>query len=291
MSSTLKIPLFPTPREESSSPPLTSAYSFPMILYQMLDDAELHGFDRIVSWRSDGASFRVHHVPSFIELVAPRYFSLQKWTSFQKQCNLYGLHRVTKGANRGVYFHPHLLRGQPHLASLIKRKRKPTRVATAARPPQLGSSSKNHHYQQPFSFKSKTHPSFDHLFGTVFRPQGEPSFGMSSVTSSRHCNEEENGKIVFLPKSDDLAATLRDIDHYQGLFSSQDKKQEPVHIEPPTTLSCDDDDSVGTFTVEADDQEEEDESSPPMMTSTAASSDPFSKAMSFSFADLEPRPL
>ena len=112
---------------------------------------------------------------------------------------------------------------------------------------------------------------------------------MSSVTSSRRCNEEENGKIVFLPKSEDVADTLRDIHHYQGMFSSQDKKQEVFGIEPSAALSCDD--SVGTFTMEADEQEEEDESSP-MRTSTADfSAPPFPKTMGFSFADLEPRPL
>ena len=266
MSRTLKIPFFPTPREEPSSSPLTSAYGFPKILYQMLDDAELHGFDRIVSWRSDGAGFRVHHVPSFIELVAPRYFSLQKWKSFQKQCNLYGLHRVTKGANRGVYFHPHLLRGQPHLASLIQRQRKPARNSSTAAP--LKSSKKGYQLSQPPPSKSNTIQ--------------EDSLNSSFMTRGSRCNvEEENGKTVVLsPKSEDLADTLRDIDHHEEYFSSsQDKKQEPFHIEP-LTLSRGD--SVGTFTVE----DESPSSSPQMMRTSRTA-----ETMSFSFADLEPRPL
>jgi hypothetical protein len=50
------------------------------------------------------------------------YFSEDtKLTSFQRQLNLYGFRRITKGDDHGAYFHPNFQRGRRDLISNIRR--------------------------------------------------------------------------------------------------------------------------------------------------------------------------
>jgi HSF-type DNA-binding len=44
-----------------------------------------------------------------------RYFKQSKLTSFQRQLNLYGFNRLTRGLDRGAYYHELFLRGKPAL--------------------------------------------------------------------------------------------------------------------------------------------------------------------------------
>ena len=52
----------------------------------------------------------------------PKFFKQTKLTSFQRQLNLYGFKRISKGPDNGGYYHPMFLRGQPHLVDQIKRQ-------------------------------------------------------------------------------------------------------------------------------------------------------------------------
>ena len=44
-----------------------------------------------------------------------------KLTSFQRQLNLYGFRRITKGDDHGAYFHPNFQRGRKDLVANIRR--------------------------------------------------------------------------------------------------------------------------------------------------------------------------
>ena len=44
-----------------------------------------------------------------------------KLTSFQRQLNLYGFRRITKGDDHGAYFHPNFQRGRRDLLFNIRR--------------------------------------------------------------------------------------------------------------------------------------------------------------------------
>jgi hypothetical protein len=67
----------------------------------------------------------------------PHYFKLSKIASFQRQLNLYGFQRLTRGRDRGGYYHELFLRGSMFLAHNIHRiKVKGTGVRARSNPEQ-----------------------------------------------------------------------------------------------------------------------------------------------------------
>ena len=96
------------------------ATPFPFKLHEMLSRVEDDGFADIVSWQPHGRCFVVHKPKQFVEIL-PRYFALSKISSFQRQLNLYGFQRLTRGDDRGGYYHELFLRGMIHLAHRIPR--------------------------------------------------------------------------------------------------------------------------------------------------------------------------
>lgn len=128
----------------------------------MLDDAELKGFDDIVSWQPHGRCFVVHKVTEFVDKVLPHYFRQSKFPSFQRQLNLYEFSRITRGKDRNGYYHDRFLRHKPELSEWMNRcKVKGTRVRHAPQPelepdfysyPPLSASRKN---TKKFSSKGK----------------------------------------------------------------------------------------------------------------------------------------
>lgn len=54
-------------------------------VYTMLEDAEVHGFDDIVRWGSDGQTFKVHKVKEFEDKVQPIYLKQTRLRSLQRQ--------------------------------------------------------------------------------------------------------------------------------------------------------------------------------------------------------------
>ena len=96
---------------------------FPLKLHELLDTIEADGHADVLSWQPHGRSFRVHKTREFVETVMPQYFRQSKLTSFQRQLNLYGFQRITKGPDRGGYYHELFLRGKLFLANRIERNK------------------------------------------------------------------------------------------------------------------------------------------------------------------------
>lgn len=49
------------------------------------------------------------------------WFTYSKYSSFQRQLNIYGFQRIVKGPDKNCYYHKHFLRGHPHLIPKIDR--------------------------------------------------------------------------------------------------------------------------------------------------------------------------
>lgn len=94
---------------------------FPQTLHQMLEEAEREGLAHIISWHTDGRSFRVHDQSRFAEIVLPKHFSQSKYRSFQRQLNHYGFERITKGPMAGFYRHSNFLRDDKDLCKSMGR--------------------------------------------------------------------------------------------------------------------------------------------------------------------------
>jgi hypothetical protein len=66
--------------------PYTGLPTFPFLLHKMLNDAELYGFEEVVSWLNDGRSFKIHDKQKFVCKIIFRYFRNQhQYKSFQRQ--------------------------------------------------------------------------------------------------------------------------------------------------------------------------------------------------------------
>lgn len=111
---------------------------FPQKLYEMLDyiaTSNEPGLAEIISWQPHGRCFIVRKPKEFANTVLPRFFQQKKYASFQRQLNLYGFNRITKGPDRGSYYHELFLRGKKFLCRGINRiKIKGTGARMASNP-------------------------------------------------------------------------------------------------------------------------------------------------------------
>ena len=89
----------------------------------MLEVADELGFADIVSWCPHGRAFIVRKPKQFASKTMRKYFKHTKFTSFQRQLNLYGFRRITKGTDGGAYYHELFLRGRPDLCKYVSIRR------------------------------------------------------------------------------------------------------------------------------------------------------------------------
>lgn len=102
---------------------LGMANHFPIKLYHMLEHIDLHEpqLASVISWQPHGRCFKVRHPKIFEEILLQRFFKHHKYTSFQRQLNIYGFRRITSGEDRGSYYHELFLRGKKHLCYNMER--------------------------------------------------------------------------------------------------------------------------------------------------------------------------
>jgi hypothetical protein len=98
----------------------------------MVNDPES---DELICWAEDGASFFVNRQEDFARKVLPRFFKHNKFSSFVRQLNMYGFHKVPHlqqgvleadgDSERWEFSNPHFQRNQPDLLLLVTRKKGP----------------------------------------------------------------------------------------------------------------------------------------------------------------------
>jgi hypothetical protein len=91
--------------------------SFPQKLFMLLEKES----PEIIGWIPNGKGFRINNIDEFQSSIIPKYFKHTKFTSFQRQLNLYGFRRVTKGEDQGAYFHPKFIYGRSDSVYEIRR--------------------------------------------------------------------------------------------------------------------------------------------------------------------------
>lgn len=98
---------------------------FPRRLYEMLEsETKLEatpGHQKVIFWSDSGKAFRIVDVSLFAATVLPRYFRTKKFSSFQRNLNLYGFSKVRRGPETDMYAHPSFVRNQPETLSHLRK--------------------------------------------------------------------------------------------------------------------------------------------------------------------------
>mmetsp|Transcript_10682 Transcript_10682/g.23638 ORF Transcript_10682/g.23638 Transcript_10682/m.23638 type:complete len:221 (-) Transcript_10682:49-711(-) len=148
---------------------------FPRKLYDML---EAESKDDIVHWSSSGRAFRIADVSRFSKEVLSKYFKTSKFSSFQRNLNLYGFTKIRKGPDIDMYSHPGgFIRGEEDgLSQLRKRTKAPVKKKRA-----LSSFPPHSHATHPTGFSLDFEESFRVISPTI-------STCASTVSCTEHCH-------------------------------------------------------------------------------------------------------
>lgn len=195
---------------------------FPLKLHDMLNAVVENGHEHIVSWQPHGRCFVVHKPKEFVELL-PYYFKLSKLASFQRQLNLYGFQRLTKGNDRGGYYHELFLKNRVFLAHSIQRiKVKGTGVRARSNPDQ-----EPDFWSMPWVQPEQNHDSSE------YNPSALRAVSCGSSISSSRTSTSDSPQLFPLNFEPEDAQSVMCQSSNMSLFFSQ---KLPLHMEP-TALS------------------------------------------------------
>lgn len=192
------------PLEEAKSSCFSSPEPFPFKLHTLLDQIESDGHADVVSWQPHGRAFVIHQKQAFVECIMPKYFKQTKLTSFQRQLNLYGFTRISRGTDGGGYYHELFLRGMAHLChNMVRIKCKGTGFKAASDP-----DTEPNFYKMPFVLHGRPRPDTDDTEGAKNPAQPScvtsdddgsnqrPSIGVETCTSPSFSSDEEDFSLV-----------------------------------------------------------------------------------------------
>ncbi|KAL7466268.1 hypothetical protein ACHAXS_006561 [Conticribra weissflogii] len=70
----------------------------------MLKFAAMESLEDVVSWMPHGRAFKIHDPKVFASTIMPKFFNQSKYTSFQRQLNLYGENTAVSGGRKNLCF-------------------------------------------------------------------------------------------------------------------------------------------------------------------------------------------
>ncbi|CAN0180960.1 unnamed protein product, partial [Ectocarpus sp. 6 AP-2014] len=94
-----------------------SGQAFALGLFQILKTED----PKVIGWSASGKAFRIGDSEKFCKEIMPRFFKQNKYSSFQRQLNLYGFRKLVRGNEAGGYMHPLFERGKPEQLSQVRR--------------------------------------------------------------------------------------------------------------------------------------------------------------------------
>jgi hypothetical protein len=98
--------------------------AFPQKLHHMLADLEKEESDKeIASFLPHGRAFAIHKPKEFLEKIMLKYFRMSRFSSFQRQLNLYEFQRIGEGPDKGAYYHELFIQSRPMLCRSIRRNK------------------------------------------------------------------------------------------------------------------------------------------------------------------------
>jgi hypothetical protein len=69
-----------------------------------------------------GRAWKIHNRELLMTEVVPKYYTMKKYESFQRQINGWDFKCIYQSGNdKGAYYHEYFSRGMPHLLVLIQR--------------------------------------------------------------------------------------------------------------------------------------------------------------------------
>ena len=77
---------------------------FPQRLHALLSNPALYD-SSVIGWQEHGRCFVIRQPKEFAATTMVTHFKHRQFTSFQRQLNLYGFKRLTRGPDKGAYYH------------------------------------------------------------------------------------------------------------------------------------------------------------------------------------------
>lgn len=100
--------------------------TFPIKLHSIIERSDIDNYSHIVQWQPHGRSFKIHDTFLLLEHVLKKFFYISKYSSFQRQLNIYGFRKLSKGQETGCYCHELFIRGRSGLCpGILRLKRRP----------------------------------------------------------------------------------------------------------------------------------------------------------------------
>lgn len=107
---------------------------FPRRLYEMLEKETVLSETtsrKVISWSDSGKAFRIWDADEFAKTVLPKYFRTAKFSSFQRNLNLYGFCKIRRGPDQDMYAHSYFQRNEPD--GLFQLRKTSTRGGTTTK--------------------------------------------------------------------------------------------------------------------------------------------------------------